>query len=116
MKLPNRFKNVIANTFYDKSLPIYSISTSYNDEGGVIEGKKTLIETLSCNVQIQNVEKIRQTYGEDIVAEVTVTCCNTIATEKNVAIYNDIEYEIVKIIPNDSHTTLLLHHDPQGVE
>lgn len=116
MKVPSKFKEVIKNTFYDKTISIYSLGkTTYDDEGGVIEGEKTLVEELQCNAQIQNVEKIRKEYGEDIEAEVVVTCDETAANLKDVVDYDGIEYEIVKKIPSDTHITLLLHHIKDGM-
>lgn len=115
MKVPSKFKDIIKETFYDKTISIYSIGKpTYDDEGGAIDGEKTLVEDLQCNPQIQNVEKIRKEYGEDIEAEVVVTCDTTKAKLKNVVNYNGIEYEIVKVIPSDTHTTLLLHHIKDG--
>lgn len=114
MNIPNKFKETIQNIFYDKKLSIYSTENTLDDEGSVIEGEKQLVEEIDCNIQIQTVEKIRQDYGADITAEAIVTCENTKAKIGNITSYNGIEYEIIRIIPSDSHITMLLHHIQDG--
>lgn len=112
MKIPEMFKKVIADTFYDKELRIMTTEAENekDDEGSIIESKKeTLKETIMGNFQYSTIEKIQQEYGKEIVAECIATCEDTQATVDDILVYLNKEYEIKAIIPSDSHKTMLLH-------
>lgn len=112
MKIPKMFKDVIANTFYDKELKIMSTDTEEekDDEGCVIESIKNIEkETIMGNFQYSTLEKIQQEYGKEMIADCIVTCEDTTATVDDILVYQYKEYEIKAIIPSDSHKTLLLH-------
>ncbi len=112
MQIPNEFKKIIANTFYDKELKIMTTEKEQekDEEGCIIETEKeTLKETIMGNFQFSTLEKVQQEYGKEMIAECIITCENTIATVNDILIYQDKEYEIKAIIPSDSHKTILLH-------
>ena len=112
MQIPEQFKQVIADTFYDKELKIMTTEkeTIRDDEGSVIESEKDILkETIKGNFQFSTLEKVQQEYGKEMIAECIVTCNDTIATVDDVLIYQDKKYEIKAIIPYDSHKTILLH-------
>lgn len=112
MKLPNEFKQIIANTFYDKELKIMTTKKEEvrDDEGSVIETEKDIVkETIMGNFQYSTLEKVQQEYGKEMIAECIATCEDTQATVNDILVYLDKEYEIKAIIPYDSHKTILLH-------
>lgn len=112
MKIPEIFKEVIADTFYDKELKIMGTDTEQkkDNEGCVIESAKNIEkETIMGNFQYSTLEKIQQEYGKEMVADCIVTCEDTTATVDDILVYLNKEYEIKAIIPSDSHKTLLLH-------
>lgn len=112
MKIPGMFKEVIANTFYDKELKIMTtnVTQEKDDEGCAIESTRNIEkETVMGNFQYSTLEKIQQEYGKEMIADCIATCENTTATVDDVLVYLDKEYEIKAIIPSDSHKTILLH-------
>ncbi len=112
MELPDEFKKVIADTFYDKELKIMTTEKEQvrDDEGCIIETKKDIVkEIITGNFQYSTLEKVQQEYGKEMVAECIVTCEDMQATVNDILVYLDKEYEIKAIIPYDSHKTILLH-------
>lgn len=116
MKIPNEFKQVIADTFYDKDIEIWTIGKIKDDEGSVIEdGKLEKIDKFKGNFQFTTREYIQQEYGKEIEANAIVTCDKTIAQIGNMLVYNENEYTIKSKITGDSHTTLLVNGSDENV-
>lgn len=112
MQMPDLFKKVIADTFYDKELKIMTTGKEEvrDDEGCIIETEKDIVkETIMGNFQYSTLEKIQQEYGKEMIAECIATCEDTQATVNDILVYLGKEYEIKAIIPYDSHKTILLH-------
>lgn len=112
MQIPDLFKKVIANTFYDKELKIMTTEKEQerDDEGCIIDTEREILkETIMGNFQFSTLEKVQQEYGKEMVAECIATCEDTQATVDDILVYLDKEYEIKAIIPYDSHKTILLH-------
>lgn len=109
MKIPETFKQVIADTFYDKDIEIWSEGTIKDDEGSVIEnGKLEKIDSFKGNFQFSTREHIQQEYGKEIEANAIVTCDKTVAEISNILVYNNNDYTIKSLITGDSHTTILV--------
>lgn len=109
MKIPETFKQVIADTFYDKDIEIWSKGTIKDDEGSVIEnGKLEKIDSFKGNFQFSTREYIQQEYGREIEANAIVTCDKTVAEIGNILVYNNNDYTIKSLITGDSHTTILV--------
>lgn len=112
MQIPDLFKQVIADTFYDKDIEIWSSGTITDDEGAVIgNGKVNKIDSFKGNFQFSTREYIQQEYGKEIEANAIVTCNNTTAKMGDILIYNNIDYTIKSIIFSDSHITILVEGD-----
>lgn len=135
MKIPEIFKQVIADTFYDKDIEIWTSGTIKDDEGSIVEnGKLEKIDSFKGNFQFSTREYIQQKYGKEIEANAIITCEKTLAKEGDILIYlknktnfelsrytheelsnftheeleNYIyEFVIVSVIPGDSHITIL---------
>lgn len=112
MKIPETFKQVIADTFYDKDIEIWSEGTIKDDEGSVIEnGKLEKIDSFKGNFQFSTREYIQQEYGKEIEANAIVTCDKTVAEIGNILVYNNNDYIIKSLVLSDSHTTILVLGD-----
>lgn len=112
MYIPNLFKQVIADTFYDKELKIMTTETEEirDVEGCIIKNERNIEkETIMGNFQYSTLEKVQQEYGKEMIAECIATCADTQATVDDILVYQDKQYEIKAIIPYDSHKTILLH-------
>lgn len=135
MQIPDIFKKVIADTFYDKQIEIWSSGTIKDDEGAVIgNGKQEKIDGFFGNFQFSTKEYIQQQYGKEIEANAIVTCERTLAREGDILIYLKnrtnfelsrytheelkeftyeqlqnymYEFEVISVIPSDSHVTIL---------
>lgn len=109
MQIPEVFKQVIADTFYDKDIEIWTSGIIKDDEGSVIgEGKLERIDSFKGNFQFSTREYIQQEYGKEIQANAIVTCNETKAKIGNILIYDNEEYTIKSLVPSDSHITLLV--------
>ena len=109
MKIPETFKQAIADTFYDKDIEIWTEGTIKDDEGSVIEnGKLEKIDSFKGNFQFSTREYIQQEYGKEIEANAIVTCDKTVAEIGNILVYGNKDYIIKSIVPSDSHTTILV--------
>lgn len=116
MKIPNEFKQVIADTFYDKDIEMWSSGTIKDDEGAVIEdGKQKKIDSLKGNFQFTTREYIQKVYGLEIEANAIVTCDKTLATIGDIVVYKDNDYTIKSKITGDSHTILLVNGSDENV-
>lgn len=116
MKIPDLFKQVISDTFYDKDIEIWTSGTIKDEEGAVIEdSKQEKIDSFKGNFQFTTREYIRQEYGKEIEANAIVTCDKTIAQIGNILVYNDNDYKIKSKISGDSHTTLLVNGSDDNV-
>jgi hypothetical protein len=112
MQIPEIFRKVIADTFYDKNIEIWTEGTIKDDEGAVIgNGKLEKIDSFKGNFQFQTREKIQQEYGQEIEANAIVTCDKTVAKIGNILVYNNKDYVIRSKIASDSHITLLVEGD-----
>lgn len=146
MELPNEFKEVISDTFYDKQIEIWTSGTIKDDEGSVIgTGKIKKVDEFKGNFQFTTREYIQKEYGQEIEASAIVTCDKTIAKEKDILIYADIEpsnlllsrysneelkrytnkelskeiaereYIVKSVIAGDSHFTILVERNDSNV-
>lgn len=112
MNISNEFKQVIADTFYDKNIEIWTSGTIKDDEGSIIgNGKLKKVDSFKGNFQFKTREYIQQEYGKEIQASAIVTCDNTVAKIGDILVYNGNDYTIVANPVSDSHTTLLVKGD-----
>lgn len=112
MKIPELFKQVIKDTFYDKKIEIWSSDTITDEEGATIgNGKKEKIDAFDGNFQFSTREYIQQEYGKEIEADAIVTCDKTVAQIGDILVYDSKDYTIKSIVPSDSHNTILVEGD-----
>lgn len=116
MNIPNEFKQIINDTFYDKEIEIWTSETVRDDEGAVIEnGKLKKIDCFKGNFQFKTREYIQQEYGKEIEANAIITCEKTVAEIGNIATYNNNDYKIKSKIIRDSHIVLLVNGSDENV-
>lgn len=116
MKIPNEFKQVIANTFYDKEIEIWTLGIIKDDEGAVIgNGKAEKIDSFKGNFQFSTIEYVQQEYGKEIEANAIVTCDKTVAKIGDILAYNNNDYVIKSKVMPDSHTVLLVNGSDDNV-
>ena len=116
MKIPNEFRKVIADTFYDKEIEIWTTGVMKDDEGAVIgNGKLGKVDVFKGNFQFSAREYIQQQYGKEIEANAIVTCDRTIAKIGDILAYNGNDYIIKSIIVSDSHITIVVNGSDENV-
>ena len=112
MKIPEIFKQAIADTFYDKDIEIWTEGTIKDDEGSVVEnGKLEKKDSFKGNFQFSTREYIQQEYGREIEANAIVTCDKTVGKIGNILVYNNNDYVVKSLISSDSHITILVEGD-----
>ena len=112
MKIPETFKQAIADTFYDKDIEIWTEGTIKDDEGSVVEnGKLEKKDSFKGNFQFSTREYIQQEYGREIEANAIVTCDKTVGKIGNILVYNNNDYVVKSLISSDSHITILVEGD-----
>lgn len=116
MKIPKEFKQVIAETFYDKEIEIWTLGTIKDDEGSIIEnGKLEKVDEFKGNFQFKTREYIQQEYGKEVEANAIVTCDKTVAEIGNILVYDGNDYTIKSKITGDSHTMLIVNGSDENV-
>ncbi len=116
MKIPNEFKKIISDTFYDKDIEIWTSGVIRDDEGADIgTGKVEKVDSFKGSFQFTTREYIQQEYGKEIEANAIVTCNKAIAQIGNILVYNSNDYTIKSKIISDSHTTLLVNGSDKNV-
>ncbi len=116
MQIPNEFKQVIADTFYDKDIEIWTAGTIKDDEGSIVgNGKQEKIDEFKGNFQFKTREYIQQEYGKEIEANAIVTCDKTVSKIGDILVYNNNDYTIKSIIVSDSHTTIIVNGSDDNV-
>lgn len=106
MNIPKEFKQIIADTFYDKEVLIYNSTEEVGEELDVIKTKGTLKETLKCNVHQIGNKLVQQDYGLDIEADIMITCEETNALKGDLLEYANEVYTITEVLSPDSHTKI----------
>lgn len=116
MKIQDKFKQVITDTFYDKDIEIWTSGTIKDDEGSIIgNGKQKKIDEFKGNFQFKTREYIQQEYGKEIEASAIVTCNKAVASIGDILVYNNNDYTIKSIIVSDSHTTIIVNGSDEDV-
>lgn len=106
MELPSNFTKVIADTFYDKVITVYSEETVKDSFGWTKQSASPTSTTFNGNVRYTNLRQLQEDYGikEDI--DVAITTSYSIENGKIIGI-GDTTYKIVSVIPSDSHNLVV---------
>ena len=107
MEIPQDFKDVIAEAFYDKDFIVYSKTNIIDAEGWLRDKENASGATIVCNIQFDNLEEIQQDYGLDEAIDAYITSATNIAVG-TLGKYNGVLYRVIKSIPFDSHNLMLI--------
>ncbi len=105
MIISDSFKEIIKSTFYDKEITLCTIEIVTENDG---QARKIATEsetTFLGNVRFDDLERIQEDYGIKEQIDVIITTDETIVSGV-ICKYNDRFFEIVKVIPFDSHNLL----------
>lgn len=107
MLIPSKMTSLVEKYFYDKTVEVYSYEKTMSPEGGRLpKGEKSVKGFIACNIHFVRNEDIRKEYGLSTEARLMITCSidNIEKVSKGDFIsYFDVEYEVIEILPHDSH-------------
>jgi hypothetical protein len=106
LKIPNSFKQGIANTFYDKELILYTSSEVVDDEGWARVEEAETTDSFYGNVRFDNLAQLQEDYGLKEVIDIAVTTSEDVEVG-SVVEYGGVLYKVSKAIPFDSHNLLV---------
>lgn len=110
MNIPDKyktlFKQVVADTFYDKEADAYTAINDVGEELDAVIKKGDFIENIKCNVHQVSNESVQRDYGLAIEASIMITCDKTVAKIGDIITYRDTDYTITGILTPDSHTKI----------
>jgi hypothetical protein len=106
LKIPNSFTQVIADTFYDKILTLYTVEEIVDEEGWAKLEETATTTTFSGNVRFDNLAQLQEDYGIKDVIDIAVTTNDNVEVG-SVVKYDNVLYKISKAIPFDSHKLLI---------
>ena len=96
-----------AKYFYDKSVTVVNASTATYNRGILVKGEDTT-STIDCDVQPTNKIKMLKEYGIETDAEYTMYCdVNSDIKLSSKITYNDVSYDVYKIIKWDDYMIVL---------
>lgn len=102
MLLPTNFTDIIAKTFYDKSVTKLTKTKSQTD--GWVTETGTTNGTFKANVQFANLEQVQSEMGLTERVDVVVTCANDVVVAVDDLIsYNGVTYKVSAALRRDSH-------------
>ena len=103
MRIPKKFKQAVASTFYDKQFTIYSIDEVVDEEGGTTRTASSAGSTFNGNV-VDNVELVQEQYGISEKFDIAVTTSTDVDIEQgSIFSYSGRLYEVTRIMAPDSH-------------
>ena len=108
MLFPDEAKQIIAQSFYDKTVEVLTSQDTIDAEGGVVKNSLTVKCTLQGNVRFANLGEIQTELGLVESIDICVTC----GANENVAVndllrYGGKLYVATSVIPSDSHLTIV---------
>ncbi len=108
MLFPDKAKNAIAKSFYDKTIEVLSAEDTVDVEGGVVKGSHTTKCTFQGNIRFTNLGEIQTELGLVDSIDICITC----GVDENVSVndllrYSNKLYVATSVIPSDSHLTIV---------
>lgn len=115
MYIPNSFKKVIKNTFYDKKVEILSKESMLDAEGGFNMRGLDTINSFYGNVSFSNFKKLQEDYGLKYDINISITTDYDGLKINDLIRYKDKIYNITDLIESDSHILIVgaLWHQSQ---
>lgn len=107
MRIPNKFKQVIKDTFYDKEVDLYSVTTEPDSDGFVRKGEPaTKTGSFLGNVNFDKLDAIQEEYGIDQDIDITISTDEDVSLDQVIS-YGGRFYKVIRAIQNDSHNLLI---------
>lgn len=106
MLVDKSFKEAIANVFYDKELTLYEVAVVKDDDGSTRREISQIETTIKGNVRFNDLARVQQDYGISEVIDVAITTQDGVDSGA-VLEYSGRLFEIIKVIPFDSHNLLI---------
>lgn len=103
MKLPNEFKEIIANIFYDKEVDVLKKKNNVDVEGGVTSKGYDILNSFKGNVNFSNCKQIQEDYGLDYKIDISITTNYELVKINNIIKYQDTIYKVTDVLSSDSH-------------
>jgi hypothetical protein len=100
--------DAIAAAFYDKTIEIVKRVTVKDREGGITSKGYEVISSFEGNVSFSNCKKIQEEYGLDYQFDISITShVDTSVALNDLIQYEGIVYDVVEILPTDSHILIV---------
>ncbi len=114
MKIPDSFKEAIANTFMDKEVSLRALVETTGSLGSVTRGPaSTSSGTYSCNLQVISDAITAQEWGLTIGQDAKLTATEAIPCKRGDYLdYKAQVFRIEGILQRDSHQVLMLKYLP----
>lgn len=108
MLLPDNFKDVIANNFYDKTVEILQKTETLDNEGGVIKEGTTVASTFTANVQFTANDEFKTDLGLIKDIDIAISCSTDTTVEVDDLLqYEGIKYIAINVLKYDSHKLIV---------
>ena len=102
MKIPDKFKKVIAKTFYDKNIQFFTLTKGIDSEGGRLKPTLEISTTRACNVHLKTNRNTLEEHGIESDSDVVLTTDEEVQKEL-VFVYLGTHYRVKEVIKRDSH-------------
>jgi hypothetical protein len=106
LEISKGFKQNIAKYFFDKEIALYDSEVNTADDGWTSKSELEELSTFEGNVQFNNFELVRETYGISEDIDITISTHEDIEIGSIVG-FNEVLYNIYKVLPHDSHNLLI---------
>ena len=108
MLFPDEAKQMVAKSFYDKTVEVLTSQDTIDAEGGVVKGSLTAKSTFQGNVQFNNLGEVQTTLGLVNSIDICVTCrADEDVVVNDLLRYDNKLYVATSVIPSDSHLTIV---------
>lgn len=99
--------------FYSKNIELWSKGVGILDSKGIMQkGEKQFVKSIDCDVQPYSKIQLYRDYGYDEDVNYRVFCdVDNSVKIGSTAIYNNVNYKIVRIIPWDDYMEAMITNE-----
>jgi hypothetical protein len=106
LRINQSFRDKIAETFYDKTLSLYSVGETVDAEGFARQEATETETTFTGNVRFDNFDEVQKDFGLDDKIDMTCTTGTEVSSGSIIG-YDGRTYKVLKCVPYDSHYMLI---------
>ena len=107
MKWPDSAKNMIAKSFYDKTVTVLEKATTIGPDGGA-KFCETTKSTFKGNVRFNALGEVQEELGLVENIDIVITCpTDTAVGVDDFLQYGGVKYTVSDVVPSDSHLTVV---------